>query len=819
MENRRLLQDCLTIAYEKYPNDVVAVVGSDKYLYRDLYQESQNIAKYLKCEGFQRGDRAAIFIENSWDILTSIFGILYAGGTFLIINHLTKQDKLAYILNDSGAIFLFSDAMVSKHFIPAVKLSKTIKAVVYAGQYIDEIDDLPLVKFESIHDDFSKEGYIQSKCISLDLAALIYTSGSTGDAKGVMMSHANMLFTCDSLIEYLRLKKEAIIFCFLPFAFDYGLYQILMTVRLGSRIVIEKSFAFPGLVFDGIINTKANVFPGVPTVYSTIINMYRKKTFSLPSITNITNTAASLPDEYIPILKKIFPNAHIFKMYGLTECKRVSYLEPEFVDSHPSSVGKAIPGTEIMLLDQDKNPVVMGQEGILYVRGAHIMQGYWNKPKQSEQMLCDDIIVNEKVLCTYDRFCQDSDGFLYFKGRTDEIIKTRGEKVSPIEVENVLHSISGIKEAAVLGIPDAIEGQYIKAFVSLSDGVSMKPRQIRQHCIARLENFMVPREILIIDVLPKTLSNKINKKELIKNENIKMKMFKGMLEELSNSLKFLIDKPEETPETTLKALWAFAQGNAISSSKAKKYEVSVLNVAQEKSLKELILQRVSGIPLSHITGRQEFMGIDMLCNKDALIPRKETEILANLAIKCVDELADIGKTVRVIDVCTGSGNLALAVSIKCKNIVVWGSDLSEDAIELAKNNAELLGVKNNVNFISGDLFSPFNHPDFYGKVDLIICNPPYIITSNVEKMPDEISKHEPDIAFNGGPFGIKILDRVISDAKLYLNSGAWICVEVGAGQAPFIEKRFKKSGSYKNIESVFDDKNVARAIRAQYIIE
>lgn len=819
MENRRLLQDSLTIAYQQHPHKVVAIVAGKQYLYSDLYQESQNIAHYLQSNGFERGDRAAVFVENSWNILTSIFGILYAGGTFLVINHLTKKDKLAYILNDSGATFLFSDTMVSKHFVPAVAQSKHINAVIYAGEFIEPINSLSLIPFKTIHEQFSKNDPLECESISMDLAGLIYTSGSTGNAKGVMMTHANMVFTCDSLIEYLRLKNNAVIFCFLPFAFDYGLYQIFMTIQLGSRIVIEKSFAFPGLIFDEINATQANVFPGVPTVFSTLINMYRKKPFCLPSITCVTNTAAALPADYVPILKNIFPHALIFKMYGLTECKRVSFLDPELIDSHSTSVGKAIPGTEIMLLGKNKKPVAAGQEGILYVRGAHIMKGYWNKPEQSAEMLCDDIVANEKVLCTHDRFIQDSEGFLYFKGRTDEIIKTRGEKVSPIEVENVLHSMPGVKEAAVLGFPDPIEGQYIKAFVSLDSGHETKTRQIRQYCIARLENFMVPREVVILNSLPTTLSNKINKMALKNMSSLETLQFEEQLEKLTASLELLADKPEETAETTLKALWALSQGQPMSSVKAQAFIITPLSTKQENTLLAHIQQRIKGTPLSHITGRQAFMGLEMLSSKDALIPRKETEILANLAIKCIEQLPDEQKTVRIIDVCTGSGNLALAVLAQCQHIEAWGSDLSKEATVLAENNAEYLGLSKNIQFRTGDLLSPFDSSEFHQRIDLIICNPPYIISSNVEKMPDEISQHEPELAFNGGPFGIKILDRIIKDAKTYLKDKAWLCLEVGAGQAPFIEKRLKKIGSYQKIESVCDKQGVARAIRAQFTVE
>ena len=515
MKSGRLLQDDLTLAYRAHPEKIVAIVEGKEFSYADLFKESQNIAKHLFDRGFQRGDRGAIFIENSWNVLTSIYGVLYAGGVFLIINHLTKQDKLAYILQDSEASFLLSDTMVSRHFIPAVEQNSCLREIIYAGDLIEPFGSIPLTRFDDLHFGASSEdASLFSDSINLDLAALIYTSGSTGDPKGVMMTHQSMVFTSDSLVEYLRLDAESRIMCFLPFAFDYSLYQILMTVRLGASIVIGKSFAFPSQIFEQLRKSGATVFPGVPTVYSTLINMYEKTPFTLPTVTRLSNTAAALPAKYIAMLKKIFPNALIFTMYGLTECKRVCYLEPELIDTHATSVGKAIPDTEVMVLDQDLNPVAANQEGTLYVRGAHVMRGYWKKPEQTKQMLVANIFPGEFILCAQDRFVMDGDGFLYFKGRSDDIIKARGEKVSPVEVENALYSISGVREAAVIGVPDPFEGEYVKAFVSLEPGSDLSSRQLRQRCIAVLENFMVPKEVVIMDELPKTDSNKVTKRDL-----------------------------------------------------------------------------------------------------------------------------------------------------------------------------------------------------------------------------------------------------------------------------------------------------------------
>jgi len=352
----------------------------------------------------------------------------------------------------------------------------------------------------------SEPGFV----IPNDLAALIYTSGSTGNPKGVMQTHQAMVFAAWSLIEYLRLSEQDRILLVLPLAFDYGLYQLLMAMKLGATLVVERSFTFPGRVYEIMRNQHVTVFPGVPTIFSTIIAGHQKKKHCFPDVTRVTNTAASLSPEFIPYLREIFPNALLYKMYGLTECKRVSYLEPELVDEKPSSVGRAIPGTEVFLRTPEGEPVNPGNDGILYVRGPHVMAGYWNQPEKTAKVLQPGPVPGERILCTNDWFSMDEDGFLYFSGRSDDIIKTRGEKVSPVEVEAVLHTIEGIREAVVAGVDDPHFGQAVCAFVILQDDCGLTSCKIRKICLSRLENFMVPRDVFCLEVFPRTANGKID---------------------------------------------------------------------------------------------------------------------------------------------------------------------------------------------------------------------------------------------------------------------------------------------------------------------
>jgi len=511
----RLLGDSLLISAQKNPSKVVVTTNDVAYTYQELLNYSAALANALQQRGLQRGGRVAIYMDNSWPALFSLYGVLLAGGVFVMINPQTKADKLAYILNDSDAHCLLTDIQLENNFYPVLDKLQQLRHVIYAGKEKEFLVSETLIEhFDKVLDKVSPDVFIKNRSVANDLAALIYTSGSTGSPKGVMHTHLSMLFALNSLIEYLRLSDEERILNVLPLSFDYGLYQLLMTVHLGATLILEKSFAFPALMFKRILEKKVTVFPGVPSLFAMLLSFHERSKQCFPSVTRITNTAAALPADFIPTLKEIFPNALIYKMYGLTECKRVSYLEPELVDIKPTSVGEAIPGTEVFLLSPEGKPVTSGDVGILYVRGPHVMLGYWKQKELSEHMLKDDVYPNQKILCTHDWFKMDNDGLLYFVGRSDDIIKTRGEKVSPIEVEHVIYGIEGVNEVAVIGVPDAIFGQFIKAFVSLKAKSSLDDKKIKKICVAKLENYMVPKEVIVMNSLPKTANGKIDKKQL-----------------------------------------------------------------------------------------------------------------------------------------------------------------------------------------------------------------------------------------------------------------------------------------------------------------
>ena len=515
---QRLLGEALLFSAKKDPSKTAIIVKTKEYSYSSLKECSENLASHLVLSGIKKGDRVAIFMNNSWQSVVSIYGVTLAGAVFLVINPQTKADKLNYIIKDSGAKTLISESMFSDELLQALDGNSDLQELIISGDKDKKntmVSNIDLVSFEEIilHGD---NVTMLPGIIPNDLAALIYTSGSTGFPKGVMMTHQSMVFTCWSLIEYLRLSDDDRILLVLPFAFDYGLYQLLMAITIGGTIIVEQSFTFQASIYKLIDTYKPSVFPGVPMIFAMMIAAHKKTGLSFECIKKVTNTAASLPAEFIPDLKGIFPNALIFKMYGLTECKRVCYLEPELVDKKANSVGKAIPGTEVFLLSPEGNPVPPGERGILYIRGPHVMLGYWHKEELSNEMLKKGNLPGERILCSNDLFKMDEDGFLYFLGRTDDIIKTRGEKVSPVEIENIIYNILGIREVAVIGIPDEIMGESIIAFVTTHDQNQLDEKKILKECMSRLESFMIPKKVVFLEEMPKSSNGKIDKKELKK---------------------------------------------------------------------------------------------------------------------------------------------------------------------------------------------------------------------------------------------------------------------------------------------------------------
>lgn len=291
--------------------------------------------------------------------------------------------------------------------------------------------------------------------------------------------------------------------------------------------------------------------------------------------------------------------------------------------------------------------------------------------------------------------------------------------------------------------------------------------------------------------------------------------YESLRERLTAGVNFLPDKPEENADSTLRALWCAAAGQPVSAEQALLVALPELNSSQYASLQRLIERRIAGVPLAHLTQRQRFAGIEMLAGGEALVPRKETELLARTAVRLAQQANSERGACAVLDVCTGSGNVALAIAHHVPSARVYGADLSEAAVALARKNAVHLRLDTRVTFRSGDLLQPFDSPEFLQQVDVLTCNPPYISSAKVEKMPHEIAAHEPRLAFDGGALGISVLMRLLNDAPRFIRPGGWLTFEVGLGQGPALMKRMKANAAYIEVHSVEDDAGAVRVLMAR----
>jgi release factor glutamine methyltransferase len=294
-----------------------------------------------------------------------------------------------------------------------------------------------------------------------------------------------------------------------------------------------------------------------------------------------------------------------------------------------------------------------------------------------------------------------------------------------------------------------------------------------------------------------------------------LELFQNISKELANSFHFLEDKPEETLESTLKALWFAASGLPVSAEESLKLQLPDLSENQVVELRRLIELRHNGIPLAHITKRQNFLGIELISDKRALIPRKETEILGNKALELAEEIGKSEARINVFDVCCGSGNLGIALAHYNTNCTVSSSDLSEEAVQLTQDNINLMKLNTRIQVKQSDLLTAFESDEYYGKVNLIVCNPPYISSTKVQKMDSEISSNEPSLAFDGGMLGIRIIQKLIAEAPRFLTNDGWVIFEVGAGQGDFIAQVCERTKLYKKINLIPDKSGIIRVISLQ----
>jgi acyl-CoA synthetase (AMP-forming)/AMP-acid ligase II len=512
-----LLQDYLRHAAQRKPSKIALVCAERQVSYVDLASHAARLARALQRRGLERGDRVVIFAPNGIEAVTAFWGVLEAGAVVVMVNPLTKPEKLALLLNDCEPTALVIDGALTTTFAAAAALAPSLRTVLITGTcepvHLEGVSAVVSADVAVAQETSGEPPARQS--IDIDLATIMYTSGSCGEPKGVMLTHRNMLTAASSVVEYLDLVGDDVIVNVLPLAFDYGLYQMIMSVRQCARLVLERSFGFPTEFLNLLRKEHVTVVPGVPTLFALLTRFSERPIEGISTVRTVTSTAAPFPTSQLPPLRAMFPAARFFSMYGLTECKRCTYLPPEDLDRKPDSVGIAIPNTELWLVDDDGQRLGANQVGELVVRGATVMQGYWGDPGATGRTLRPGPLPGERVLYTGDLCRFDDESYLYVVGRKDQVFKSRGEKVAPAAIEAVLLAVSGVREAAVVGVPDELLGNAIKAFVVLEEGSNLDENALRRVCQKRLESVLIPTVIQFVDSLPTTDNGKIKKQDLV----------------------------------------------------------------------------------------------------------------------------------------------------------------------------------------------------------------------------------------------------------------------------------------------------------------
>ncbi len=509
-----LIHDWLTRTARRYPGKTALISRGRRLTYGEIEEKSTRLAEALVLMGFKKGERGVICLDNCPEAVIAIYGILKAGGIFVVIDSKSPWPVVDSIIEDSGSRLLITYRRKIYQRNSAENLPADLQLVVVDGSQSPPRICPKALNFSGLVEKLSVKVELP-RLLENDLACLIYTSGSTGKPKGIVCTHHNMVTAARSIIQYLENTPDDIILDVLPLSFDYGLYQVLMCFMFGGTLVLEPSFAYIQDILSAIEKEKVTGFPIIPSISAMLLRLKNFPARQLRSLRYITNTGAAWPVSHIRQLRELLPWVKLYSMYGLSECKRVSYLPPELIDKHPDSVGVPMPNLEVAVVDRRGKPVPPGKPGQLVVRGPTVMQGYWRDKKLTDKVFRRGRYPEERWLQTGDLFRQDENGLLYYLGRRDRQIKSYGHRINLAEVEKTIASLNGVVEAAAVPVPDDIGGAVIGVFIVIKKGARLNETQVRQHCQQNLEPYKVPRHVRLVDSLPKTQNGKINYKELM----------------------------------------------------------------------------------------------------------------------------------------------------------------------------------------------------------------------------------------------------------------------------------------------------------------
>jgi acyl-CoA ligase (AMP-forming) (exosortase A-associated) len=520
-----LIHHMLRTSCQRTPEKEALVHGSERLSYQEVYRHTAGLAAGLRQSGLKRGERVGIYFDASVPQVLSIFGVSMAGGVYVPINTMLYAEQVLHIAKDCHMTALITSKAKLEVLLPVLDQIPSLRFVIVFSDDSLPQTIVPAHSFQEMTNASFPDNW-RDIGISKDLAAILYTSGSTGRPKGVMLSHANVMAGSTIVSTYLEITDTERILAVLPFSFDAGMNQLMTAFQQGATLVLI-NFIFAKEIVNMLAQERITGLAGVPTVWSLLAQSHSslEKT-PLPHLRYITNTGGAMPQNVLAILQRALPDTKIFLMYGLTEAFRSTYLPPDELDRRPTSMGKAIPDTEILVLNENNQVCAPGEIGELVHRGPTVSMGYWGQPETTNKVLRPNPLLPpelgdcERVCYSGDLVKMDEDGFLYYVGRRDTMIKSSGYRISPTEVEEALFQSGQIRHAAVIGLPDEVLGQTIKAFVVPMNGEPVDTEKLVTFCSSKIPRYMVPKAVEVLPELPKTSSGKVDYPALRRREGL-----------------------------------------------------------------------------------------------------------------------------------------------------------------------------------------------------------------------------------------------------------------------------------------------------------
>jgi acyl-CoA ligase (AMP-forming) (exosortase A-associated) len=523
MTMQELLHELPLAQVATRPFSTALVDGDHQISYQALAEEIQRFSSGLIHLGLQKGARVGIYLEKRREMVVASFGTAAAGCAFVPINPLLKPAQIAYILENCGAKILVTSPTRFETLQETLEISAPFCHVLLTNKLHTNLSNkrCPITIWEDLLCTSTRPGY---RVIDNDMVAIFYTSGSTGRPKGVVLSHRNMVTGARSVASYLENHSGDTLLAALPLSFDAGFSQLTTAFYAGARVVLL-NYLLPLDVIKAIEQEGVTGLTAVPPLYIQLAQQIWPASVA-EHLRYVASTGGRMPRDTLENLRTRLPKTKVFLMYGLTEAFRSTFLPPEEVERRPDSIGMAIPNAEILVLRKDGSSCTPNEPGELVHRGPLVSMGYWNDADMTAERFRPlpplalgrdpGLMLPEIAVFSGDTVRRDEEGYFYFIGRRDEMIKTSGYRVSPTEIEEMLYATGLVGECIAFGVPDEKLGQVIQAIATPLSGDSLDLEAVIAQCRARAPSYMLPRSIEVRSgPLPRNPNGKIDRKWLL----------------------------------------------------------------------------------------------------------------------------------------------------------------------------------------------------------------------------------------------------------------------------------------------------------------